>query len=156
MPVVPEDVNIEFRFPNEAGAWDDLAFRYREGPWIALAKGGGVWPRWASASAVTRFRRIGNSVVADVVAKGGQVEEVRFGGADVGEDADIVLVPYYTYSRPGIADRPCVISARIGEVPLGRLATSQDVANAVLYLASEEASFLNGVALPIDGGVTCY
>ncbi len=44
---------------------------------------------------------------------------------------------------------------RLGEVPLGRLATAADVANAVLYLASEEASFLNGVALPIDGGVTC-
>ena len=45
---------------------------------------------------------------------------------------------------------------RLGEVPLGRLATAQDVAQAVLYLASEEASFINGVALPIDGGVTCY
>ena len=31
-----------------------------------------------------------------------------------------------------------------------------DVANAVLYLASEEASFINGVSLPVDGGVTCY
>ena len=45
---------------------------------------------------------------------------------------------------------------RLGEVPLGRLASIADVANAVLYLASEEASFINGVALPIDGGVTCY
>ncbi len=45
---------------------------------------------------------------------------------------------------------------RLGEVPLGRLATAEDVANAVLYLASEEAGFINGVALPIDGGVTCY
>ena len=45
---------------------------------------------------------------------------------------------------------------RLGEVPLGRLATASDVANAVLYLCSEEASFINGVALPIDGGVTCY
>ena len=44
---------------------------------------------------------------------------------------------------------------RFDEVPLGRLATSDDVANAVLYLASEEASFINGVALPVDGGVTC-
>jgi NAD(P)-dependent dehydrogenase (short-subunit alcohol dehydrogenase family) len=43
---------------------------------------------------------------------------------------------------------------RFGEVPLGRLATSADVANAALYLASDEASFLNGVALPVDGGAT--
>jgi cyclopentanol dehydrogenase len=45
---------------------------------------------------------------------------------------------------------------RLDEVPLGRLATAEDVANAVLYLASEEAKFINGIALPIDGGVTCY
>lgn len=45
---------------------------------------------------------------------------------------------------------------RLGEVPLGRLATAQDVANAVLYLASEEASFINGINMPVDGGVTCY
>ena len=51
---------------------------------------------------------------------------------------------------------PARKAERYGEVPLGRLATAQDVANAVLYLASEEASFINGVALPIDGGVTCY
>lgn len=51
---------------------------------------------------------------------------------------------------------PARKAERYGEVPLGRLATADDVANAVLYLASEEASFLNGVALPIDGGVTCY
>ncbi len=51
---------------------------------------------------------------------------------------------------------PARKAERLGEVPLGRLATARDVANAVLYLASDEASFINGVALPIDGGVTCY
>ncbi len=43
---------------------------------------------------------------------------------------------------------------RLGEVPLGRLASTADVANALVYLASDEASFMNGVALPVDGGVT--
>lgn len=43
---------------------------------------------------------------------------------------------------------------RYGEVPLGRLATSADVANAALYLASDEAAFVNGVALAVDGGAT--
>ena len=51
---------------------------------------------------------------------------------------------------------PARKAERLGEVPLGRLASAADVANAVLYLASEEASFINGVALPVDGGVTCY
>jgi 3-oxoacyl-[acyl-carrier protein] reductase len=37
-------------------------------------------------------------------------------------------------------------------VPLGRLATPQDVANAALFLASDEADFLTGVVLEVDGG----
>ncbi len=45
---------------------------------------------------------------------------------------------------------------RLDEVPLGRFGTVDDVANAVLYLASDEASFVNGLALTVDGGMTCY
>jgi 3-oxoacyl-[acyl-carrier protein] reductase len=37
-------------------------------------------------------------------------------------------------------------------VPLGRLSTPEDVANAVLYLASDEAALLTGVCLEVDGG----
>ena len=43
---------------------------------------------------------------------------------------------------------------RLGEVPLGRLASTADVANALVFLASDGAAFINGVALPIDGGLT--
>jgi NAD(P)-dependent dehydrogenase (short-subunit alcohol dehydrogenase family) len=45
---------------------------------------------------------------------------------------------------------------RFGEIPLGRIATTADVANAFVYLASDEASFINGVAFPVDGGLTAY
>ena len=118
VPVVPEDKDIEFRFPEKDGAWDDLAFRYRKGPWIALAKGGGIWPATNASSVKASFRRIGNSVVADIVAKGGDVEEVRFGGAMVGDDAEIVPIPYYTYRNTGVAERPCVISTKLGDTPV--------------------------------------
>ncbi|HSV92274.1 MAG TPA: glucose 1-dehydrogenase [Desulfobacterales bacterium] len=43
---------------------------------------------------------------------------------------------------------------RLAEVPLGRLAGVDDVAGAFVYLASDEAAFINGVALPVDGGLT--
>lgn len=36
--------------------------------------------------------------------------------------------------------------------PIGRLGRSEEVAQAILFLASEESSFLTGVALPVDGG----
>jgi 3-oxoacyl-[acyl-carrier protein] reductase len=37
-------------------------------------------------------------------------------------------------------------------IPLGRLSTPRDIANAALYLASDEAEFITGVALEVDGG----
>lgn len=43
-------------------------------------------------------------------------------------------------------------AAFIAGIPLGRLATPRDVASAILFLASEEASFITGVVLPVDGG----
>ncbi|MFQ3619926.1 MAG: glucose 1-dehydrogenase [Spirochaetales bacterium] len=45
---------------------------------------------------------------------------------------------------------------RLGEVPLGRLASVEDVAEAVLYLVSPQGSFINGVVLPVDGGLTAW
>ena len=38
-------------------------------------------------------------------------------------------------------------------VPMGRMGSAFDVANAALFLASEEASYITGVLLPIDGGL---
>jgi len=43
---------------------------------------------------------------------------------------------------------------REARVPLGRLGTAQDVADAVLFLLSDEAAYINGTELLVDGGVT--
>ena len=40
----------------------------------------------------------------------------------------------------------------IASIPLGRLSTPRDIANAAVYLASDEAEFITGVALEVDGG----
>ncbi|MBT6504543.1 MAG: SDR family oxidoreductase [Deltaproteobacteria bacterium] len=37
-------------------------------------------------------------------------------------------------------------------IPLGRYAEPEDIARAVLYLASEDASMVTGIDLPVDGG----
>lgn len=45
-----------------------------------------------------------------------------------------------------------VINMVIEKTPLGRLGTPEDIANAYLFLASDEASFINGAVLSVDGG----
>jgi 3-oxoacyl-[acyl-carrier protein] reductase len=47
-----------------------------------------------------------------------------------------------------------IVQAVLKEIPLGRLGDPQDVADAVLYLASDAASFITGHILTIDGGLT--
>ncbi len=39
-------------------------------------------------------------------------------------------------------------------IPLGRFGTAEDVAGAVAFLASEEAAYITGVVLPVDGGLS--
>jgi 3-oxoacyl-[acyl-carrier protein] reductase len=39
--------------------------------------------------------------------------------------------------------------------PLGRLGTVDEVAEAVLWLVSDQSSFMTGHAMVLDGGVTC-
>jgi NAD(P)-dependent dehydrogenase (short-subunit alcohol dehydrogenase family) len=42
----------------------------------------------------------------------------------------------------------------VDSVPLGRLARPDDVAAAILYLASDQSAFVTGASLPVDGGYT--
>jgi len=42
----------------------------------------------------------------------------------------------------------------LARYPLGRFGSVDDVAAAILFLASDEAAFVTGVALPVDGGYT--
>ncbi len=37
-------------------------------------------------------------------------------------------------------------------IPMGRIGRPEDIANAVCYLASDEASYVNGIELVVDGG----
>jgi 3alpha(or 20beta)-hydroxysteroid dehydrogenase len=55
------------------------------------------------------------------------------------------------------ADVPQVVSeALVGSVPLARAATPGDVAAAVLFLLSDESSYLSGLEIPVDGGQTAH
>ena len=49
-------------------------------------------------------------------------------------------------------DTPELREKFVASIPLGRMSTPRDVANAALYLASDEADFITGVAMEVDGG----
>ncbi|WP_435851187.1 SDR family oxidoreductase [Streptomyces tibetensis] len=42
------------------------------------------------------------------------------------------------------------------QIPLQRLATPEEVADAVLFFASSESSYITGATLPVDGGYTGF
>ena len=87
-------------------------------------------------------------------------QQVALQNADFGIRANAIL--------PGLMETPMAIETRVrvtgrsraqivaernAQVPLrGRMGTAWDVANAALFLASDEANFITGVALPVDGG----
>lgn len=69
---------------------------------------------------------------------------------------------------PGLMDTPLIhqqitgqyaspdemMRARHEAAPTGRMGTGWDIANAAVFLASDEASYINAVCLPVDGGLT--
>jgi len=87
-------------------------------------------------------------------------QQVAIQNAAFGIRANVIL--------PGLMDTPMAVDTRAratgksraqvaaerdAKVPLrGRMGTAWDVANAALFLASDEANFITGVALPVDGG----
>src|SRR3954451_21104092 len=89
-------------------------------------------------------------------------EQLAYQNAEYGIRANVIL--------PGLMNTPMAVDTRAREfkktraeveaerdskVPLRRkMGTAWDVANAALFLASDEASFITGVTLPVDGGAS--
>ena len=97
--------------------------------------GVGAYP--ASKAGVAQFVK---QLAIECGPAGVRVNAVSPGFIDAGMSAPI-------YSDPAVRDR------RAGGVPLRRLGTAEDIANAVLWLDSSGASYVSGHELVVDGGV---
>ncbi len=53
-----------------------------------------------------------------------------------------------------LVHEPGQVEARLAKVPMGRIGEPEEIANAILFLASDESSFITGAELAIDGGYT--
>jgi NAD(P)-dependent dehydrogenase (short-subunit alcohol dehydrogenase family) len=103
------------------------------------------------------------ATVAYKTTKAGMIaytEQIARHNAEYGVRANVILpglmdTPMAVDTRARVWGQPRseVVAARNARVPLRKtMGTGWDVANAALFLASDEASFITGVALPVDGG----
>ncbi len=63
------------------------------------------------------------------------------------------VLPGFTATEMVSAMPEKVLDGMKGRTPLGRLGTPRDIANAYFFLASDEASFITGASLCVDGGI---
>ena len=52
-------------------------------------------------------------------------------------------------------DRAAMVTARSRRVPMARMGDAWDVARAAVFLASDDAGYITGACLPVDGGLAC-
>lgn len=117
---------------------------------LPLMKAGGAIVNVASVNALVAVP----ARAAYSAAKGGAVALTRQMALDYAPAVRVNCV------CPTVTDTPMARSGGLdphavdGLHPLRRIATPADVANAILFLASDESAYLTGVVLPVDGGWT--
>lgn len=126
-----------------------------------------VWARLAHRAWMERH---GGSIV-NVASVGGIRPAALLGAYNIGKAALIHMTHQLAFElAPKVrvnAVAPGIVKTRLSEMlwttdesaaaavhPLGRLGEPEDVARAITYLCSDQASWITGVVLPVDGGVT--
>ncbi|MGW7216525.1 SDR family NAD(P)-dependent oxidoreductase [Streptomyces collinus] len=97
-------------------------------------------------------------------AKGGLIALARGAAvewADRGIRVNVVapgltMTPVIEASFQRRPDPAAYRRSRENSIPMGRLATPEEIADAVLFLAGPESSYITGAVLPVDGGYTAF
>ena len=157
---------------NNAGLTrDNILFRIKDDDWNAVLdanlRGAFVAIRTASRGMIKRrWGRIVN--IASIVGLTGNKGQANYAASKAGLIGLTKSVAKELGSRnvlvnavaPGFIDTdmtaamtPEARAALSGQIPLERLGTPQDIANVVAFLASEQASYITGQTLVVDGGM---
>jgi NAD(P)-dependent dehydrogenase (short-subunit alcohol dehydrogenase family) len=120
-----------------------------------LRAGGGAIVNTASFVALMGSA---TSQVAYTASKGGVLaftREVAAIYARQGIRANAICPgPVDTPLLAALLANPAARQRRMVHIPPGRLARAEEIARAALFLASDDAAYVNGVAFPVDGGIT--
>lgn len=142
--------------------WDDMMDVNLKGLFFCAQAAGRVMLEQGAGSIVNMSSQAGLVGIRDHVvysaSKGGvnlltKVLALEWSGRGVTVNA---VAPTFVYT-PGTADRlddPAYLAEVVDRIPIGRVGTINDVAAAVLYLASPAASMVTGHVLTVDGGWT--
>jgi len=68
---------------------------------------------------------------------------------------DTPMLAQFTSRRGDPEEAAANEKAFVSQVSLGRRCRPEEIAHAALWLASDDASFVTGIELPVDGGFTC-
>jgi NAD(P)-dependent dehydrogenase (short-subunit alcohol dehydrogenase family) len=105
-----------------------------------------------NVASVNGHRYYGNDVYS--AAKAGLLNLTRALAVQYGRyGVRVNSVSPGSIATQGWAERPHALARAKRWYPMGRVGTPQDVANAVAFLASDRASWITGVDLPVDGGL---
>ena len=133
------DVNLSAAFLVSRTVGRDMA-RKRSGSMINMASVVGIHGNGGQANySASKVGLIGvtKSLAREIASRGVRVNAVAPGF--IATDMTAVL-----------PDK--VKEAMLAQIPLNRMGTAQDVANAVLFLASDDSAYITGQVLPVDGG----
>lgn len=121
---------------------------------ITASTSGLVGSRYSPVYSAVKFGTIGlaRSLARAHAAEGIRVNVVCPGVTDTPMLRGFVRRPGQTDDAD--KDLEALVKQRAAQGPMGRPADPREVANAALFLISDEASYVNGVALAVDGGLT--
>ncbi|WP_017884452.1 SDR family NAD(P)-dependent oxidoreductase [Leucobacter sp. UCD-THU] len=142
--------------------WDEVlatnlgaVFELSQAAAAAMGAAGTRPSRWITHIASVEASRPAPAHAHYAVAKAGLVMHARAAALELGPAGIRVnTVSPGLVDRPGLAEAwPEGVESWISHAPLGRLATSRDIGNACVLLASPAAAFITGQDLAVDGGM---
>ncbi|NML40813.1 SDR family oxidoreductase [Chitinophaga sp. G-6-1-13] len=122
----------------------------------AMKSNGGSIINTASTAGV---KGVGQGIAAYVAAKHGVIgltkaaalEQARNG---IRVNALVVSAIQTEQWLKGISSKPGMQEKIAAAMPTGRISTVEDIIPAILFLASEQSTYITGAAIPVDGGIT--